>query len=142
LPSLWAKAIRIYRSGHRGATLTIATFGALVLVRFGLRQDEQATVTVTFLALAFSQLWHVFNMRHQRSGLIDNEISRNPWMWTALALCVGILLTAAYVPSFTCMLHMVAPEIKMWGIIFSMSTFPLLFGPLIRRFVRRYESKW
>ena len=125
-----------------GATLTIATFGALALARFGLKLDEQATVTVTFLTLAFSQLWHVFNMRHQRSGLIDNEVSRNPWMWAALALCAGILLIAAYVPSLAYMLHMVAPEIKMWGIIFLMSTLPLLFGPLIRRFVRRYDTKW
>ena len=122
-----------------GATLTIATFGALALARFGLKLDEQATVTVTFLTLAFGQLWHVFNMRHQRSGLIDNEVSRNPWMWAALALCAGILLTAAYVPSLAYMLHMVAPDLKMWGIIFLMSTLPLLFGPLIRRFVRRYE---
>ena len=122
-----------------GTTLTIATFGALTLAHFGLKLDEQATVTVTFLTLAFSQLWHVFNMRHQRSGLIDNEVTRNPWMWAALALCAGILLTAAYVPSLAYMLHMVAPELKMWGIIFLMSTLPLFFGPLIRRFVRRYE---
>jgi Ca2+-transporting ATPase len=122
-----------------GATLTIATFGALALARFGLKLDEQATVTVTFLTLAFGQLWHVFNMRHQRSGLIDNEVSRNPWMWAALALCAGILLTAAYVPSLAYMLHMVAPDLKMWGTIFLMSTLPLLLGPLIRRFVRRDE---
>ena len=122
-----------------GITLTIATFGALALARFGFKLDEQATVTVTFLTLAFSQLWHVFNMRHQRSGLIDNEVSRNRWMWAALALCAGILLTAAYVPSLAYMLHMVAPELKMWGIIFLMSMLPLFVGPLIRRFVRRYE---
>jgi Ca2+-transporting ATPase len=124
-----------------GLTLTLATFGALALARFGLAMDEQATVTVTFLTLAFSQLWHVFNMRHQRSGLIDNEVSRNPWIWSALALCAAILLAAAYVPSLTTMLHMIAPEFKMWGIILSMSTLPLLLGPLIRLFVREYVSK-
>ena len=96
--------------------------------RFGLKLDEQATVTVTFLTLAFSQLWHVFNMRHQRSALIDDEVSRNPWIWAALALCGGILLTAAYVPSLAYMLHMVAPEIKMWGIISLDGTVPLFLG--------------
>jgi len=121
-----------------GSTLTAATFGALALAH-GLGLDEQATVTVTFLTLAFGQLWHVFNMRHQSSRLILNEISRNPWIWAALALCTGILLTAAYVPSLSFMLHMVAPDIRMWGIIFAMSTAPLLVGPIIRGFVRRYE---
>ena len=51
------------------------------------------------------------------------------------------LLAAAYVPSLTTMLHMIAPEFKMWGIILSMSTLPLLLGPLIRLFVREYVSK-
>src|SRR5450759_1308428 len=121
-----------------GSTLTAATFGALALAH-GLGLDEQATVTVTFLTLAFGELWHVFNMRHQSSRLILNEITRNPWIWAALALCAGILLTAAYVPSLSFMLHMVAPDIRMWGIIFAMSTAPLLVGPIIRGFVRRYE---
>jgi P-type Ca2+ transporter type 2C len=122
-----------------GCTLTAATFGALGLARHGLGLDDQATVTVTFLTLAFGQLWHVFNMRHQSSRLILNEITRNPWIWAALALCAGILLTAAYVPSLSFMLHMVAPDIRMWEIIFAMSTAPLLVGPIIRGFVRRYE---
>ena len=110
-----------------GATLTIATFGALVLARFGLNLDKDATVTVTFLTLAFCQLWHVFNMRHQASGFTDNEVIENPWIWAALALCTSILLTAAYVSSLASMLHMVKPEIEMWVIVLSMSTLPLFF---------------
>jgi P-type Ca2+ transporter type 2C len=124
-----------------GSTLTAATFGALALARLGLGLDERATVTVTFLTLAFGQLWHVFNMRHPSSRLILNEISRNPWIWAAIALCAGILLTAAYVPSLSFMLHLVAPDIRMWGIVFAMSVAPLLAGPIVRRLVRRYEPE-
>ncbi|WP_291684594.1 cation-transporting P-type ATPase [Bradyrhizobium sp.] len=120
-----------------GSTLTAATFGALALAHFGLGLDQQATVTVTFLTLAFGQLWHVFNMRHESSRLGLNEISRNPWIWAALSLCAGVLLAAAYVPSLSFMLHMVAPDIRMWGIIFAMSTAPLLVGPIIRYIVRQ-----
>ena len=58
-------------------------------------------MTVTFLTVAFAQLWHVFNMRHPTSGLLRNEITRNPWIWAALALCAGLLVTAAYVPSLS-----------------------------------------
>ena len=122
-----------------GLALTAATFGALALARFGLGLDEKATVTVTFLTLAFSQLWQVFNMRHQTSRAIHNEISRNPWIWAALALCSSFLLGAAYVPGLAALLHMVAPDIGMWGIILSMSMMPLLVGPIVRRLVRVYE---
>ncbi len=124
-----------------GSTLTAATFGALAVARLGLGLDERATVTVTFLTLAFGQLWHVFNMRHPSSPLILNEISRSPWIWAALALCAGILMTAAYVPSLAFMLHMVAPDVTMWGIIFVMSIVPLLAGPLVRLLVRRKKPR-
>jgi Ca2+-transporting ATPase len=124
-----------------GVALTAATFGALALARFGLELDEQATVTVTFLTLAVGQLWHVFNMRHPTSRVIRNEISRNSWVWAALALCVSLLLTAAYVPGLSYMLHMVAPDIRMWGIILAMSTVPLLAGPIVRRLVGKHESR-
>jgi Ca2+-transporting ATPase len=124
-----------------GVALTAATFGALALGRFWLLLDERATVTVTFLTLAFAQLWHVFNMRHRTSGLFDNEITRNPWIWAALTFCAGILVTAAYVPSLSYMLHMVAPDIKMWGIVLGMSFVPLLIGMIVRSFGGRYVDK-
>jgi Ca2+-transporting ATPase len=124
-----------------GVALTAATFGALALGRLWLGLDERAAVTVTFLTTAFAQLWHVFNMRHPASGLLDNEITRNPWIWAALALCAGILVTAAYVPSLSHMLHLVAPDIKMWGIVFTMSLAPLLIALIVRPFASKYADK-
>ena len=68
-----------------GFGLTAATFGVLALGHLWLGLDERAAVTVTFLTIAFAQLWHVFNMRHPTSSLLHNEITRNPWIWAALA---------------------------------------------------------
>ena len=77
-----------------GVALTAATFGALALAHLWLGLDERAAVTVTFLTLAFAQLWHVFNMRHKTSDLLRNEITCNPWIWGALAFCAGLMVTA------------------------------------------------
>jgi Ca2+-transporting ATPase len=112
-----------------GIALTAVTFGALALGRFALGLDEQGTVTVTFLTLAGAQLCHVFNMRHPASRLVDNEITRNPWIWGALALCVAMLVAAAYVPSLSHVLQMVAPDPGMWGVVLGMS---LALLPLVR----------
>src|SRR6185295_4828071 len=117
-----------------GVALTAATFGALALSRLWLGLDERAAVTVTFLTVAFAQLWHVFNMRHPTSGLFRNEITRNPWIWAALALCAGILVTTACVPSLSHMLHMVVPDTKMWAVVLAMSLAPLLVGQIVRSF--------
>jgi Ca2+-transporting ATPase len=124
-----------------GVALTAATFGALALSHLWLGLDERAAVTVTFLTVAFAQLWHVVNMRHPNSGFLRNEITWNPWIWAALALCIGILVTAAYVPSLSHMLHIVAPDIKMWGIVLAMSLAPLLIGLIVRSIASRYEDE-
>ncbi len=63
--------------------LTAGTFGALALARLELDLDSRSVITVTFLTLAFAQLWHVFNMRNTHSALWLNEITRNPWVWAA-----------------------------------------------------------
>jgi len=124
-----------------GLILTAATFGALVLGHFWLGLDERAAVTVTFLTVAFAQLWHVFNMRDPASGLFHNEITRNPWIWAALVLCTALLLTAAYVPSFAFILHMAPLDLKMWGIVLAMSLAPLLVGLIVRSLTGGHDAK-
>jgi Ca2+-transporting ATPase len=124
-----------------GLALTAATFGALALGRLWLGLDERAVVTITFLTVAFAQLWHVFNMRDRASGLLHNEITKNPWIWAALVLCTALLLTGAYVPSFAYMLHLVAPDFKMWGIVLAMSLAPLLIGLVVRSVTSGYDAR-
>ena len=123
-----------------GVALTAATFGALALAHLWLGLDERAAVTVTFLTLAFAQLWHVFNMRHKTSDLLRNEITCNPWIWGALAFCAGLMVTAVHVPSLADVLHVVAPDGRMWTIILTMSLAPLLVGPLLKSLASRYED--
>ena len=123
-----------------GVALTVATFGALALAHLWLGLDEREAVTVTFLTLAFAQLWQVFNMRHKTSDLLRNEITCNPWIWGALAFCAGLMVTAAYVPSLSEVLHVVAPDSRMWTIILTMSLAPLLVGPFLKSLASRYED--
>jgi Ca2+-transporting ATPase len=123
-----------------GLALTAVTFGALALGRLALGLDEHATVTVTFLTLACAQLCHVFNMRHAASGLIDNEITRNPWVWAALALCAAMLVAAAHVPSLAQVLEMAAPDARMWGVVVGMSLALLVLVRIMKSFAKSLAS--
>ena len=105
--------------------LTAGTFGAMALARLGLDLDGVSVVTVTFLTLAFAQLWHVFNMRHPKAGLIRNEITRNGWVWGALALCTMLLVVPPYLPPLAHILGLAPPDAAMWAIILGMSLAPL-----------------
>jgi Ca2+-transporting ATPase len=106
--------------------LTAGTFGALALARLGLGLDGRSTVTVTFLTLALAQLWHVFNMRHVQTGLLRNEITRNVFVWGALALCMVLLAVPPYWGPLAHVLGLARPTAAMWAIVIAMSLAPLI----------------
>jgi Ca2+-transporting ATPase len=107
-------------------SMTAGTFGALAAARLWLDLDARAAVTVTFLTLAFAQLWHVFNMRDPRSGVVSNEVTRNPWLWGALLLCTALLVAPAYLAPIAHLLDLAPPTPIMWAIILGPSLTPLL----------------
>ncbi len=106
--------------------MAAGTFAALALARFWLESDSRSVVTVTFLTLAFAQLWHVFNMRSARSDLLNNEVIRNPFVWGALILCSVLLAVAVYFPPLAQALGLAEPTMAMWTVILVMSVAPLI----------------
>ncbi len=114
--------------GGFGGVMTLSVLGALFLALRMLSLSEERAVTVSFLTLALAQLWHVFNLRDKGSALLRNDIVRNPYIWGALVLCVGLVLAAVYVPFLANLLRVVDPGITGWGLILGMSLIPLLVG--------------
>jgi Ca2+-transporting ATPase len=106
--------------------LTAATLATLLIGQQWLGLDGDTLVTLSFLTLAFAQLWHVFNMRSARSGPLRNMVARNPRVWLALAFCSAILLTAVYWPPLAEPLHLIAPGQTGWGVMLALSLAPLV----------------
>lgn len=118
--------------GRYGFLMTISVFGALILALKWLGMGERQAVSVSFLTLAFTQLWHVFNMRDRGSNFLRNSITRNPFIWGALFICIGLLLVALYVPVLSDVLKLVNPGMKGWIIVIAMSLIPLMVGQFIK----------
>ncbi|MBN1483262.1 MAG: cation-transporting P-type ATPase [Chloroflexia bacterium] len=118
-----------------GALITGAVLGAFALALRWLKLGTADAVTVSFLALAFAQLWHVFNMRVRGSGLLNNDVTRNPYVWGALLLCVGLLLGAVYIPPLADLLKISRPGGPAWLLILGASLLPLILGQ-VYTFVR------
>jgi Ca2+-transporting ATPase len=112
--------------------ITIAVLGVFALALTWLDMDNQQAITVSFLTLAFAQLWHVFNMRDLGTSLLDNEIVRNPWVWGALALCLLLLLAAVYVPGLDTLLKVTDPGLTGWSLVAGASLFPLIAGQILK----------
>ena len=96
------------------------------MARLALDLDDRSVVTVTFLTLAFAQIWHAFNMRHPQSGLLHNEVTRNPWVWGALLLCTALLAAPPYLPPMAEVMQLAPPTPAMWAVILGMSIAPLV----------------
>ena len=123
-----------------GFTITTAVLGAMAIGMFYFKMDEKEAVTVSFLTLAFAQLWHVFNMRDRNSGLLNNSVVRNPFVWGALVLCSLLLAATVYIPLLAKVLNVANPGVNGWLLIISMSLLPLFAGQLALIFMKSRQK--
>lgn len=120
--------------GGYGLLITVSVLAALFI---GLRDPnvtETGAVTYSFLTLTFAQLWHVFNMRANASQMFNNAVTRNPYVWGALALCVALVLVVLYIPVTAEVLQLEPPTYKGWLTIIGMSLIPLVVGQIQKLF--------
>ncbi|MEW6487941.1 MAG: HAD-IC family P-type ATPase, partial [Thermodesulfobacteriota bacterium] len=103
----------------------LAAFAAALLV---LDLDAAGAVTVSFLTLIFARLLHVFNVRDRDSPVFRNEITGNPYVWGALAICVALALFAVYVPWLAQVLGLRPLGASSWGLVLGASGAALLVG--------------
>lgn len=118
--------------GLYGVTFTVGVMGALLVALYGLGLPEREATTISFLTLAFSQLWHIFNMRDFGSKFLSNDITQNPFVWGAIGLCVSILLLVVYVPLLARVLKITAPGMAGWGLVLAGSVVPLVYGQMLK----------
>jgi Ca2+-transporting ATPase len=127
--------------GGWGLLIAFPVLGSLAVALNWLNMGERQAVTVSFLTLAFARLWHVFNMRDRASGLLKNEVTRNPFIWAALGGCTALLVAAVYVPGLSLVLQTVRPGASGWLLIFAISLVPLMIGQLVKSGAREQRYK-
>ena len=118
--------------GGYGLLMTIAVLGSFWLALKCLEAGRDQAITISFLTLAFTQLWHVFNLRGPGGSLFRNNITRNPYIWGALILCTIITIGAVYLPGPARILKLTDPGFTGWMVVLGMSVLPLLVGQVWR----------
>ena len=120
-----------------GALITASVLGALLIAVYGLGFGVKESVSVSFLTLAFAQIFHVFNMRGPGSALFNNEVTRNGYVWGAAALCVFLTLAAVFIDPAAQVLGVVNPGRNGWILIAVMSLLPLLLGQALKSLMKK-----
>jgi Ca2+-transporting ATPase len=121
--------------------MTLATLAAMALARDGFGLDGGAIVTVSFLTLALAQIWHTFNMVDPGQPLIVNDVTRNPYVWGAVLVCLVLIGIACYVPPLAEVLKLTPPDAGGWAIVLATSVSAMVLGRvaalILSRLVRR-----
>ena len=89
-------------------------------------------MTISFLTLAFAQLWHIFNMRAARTRVLRNDITSNRYVWGALGLCTALLILVVYVPFMAGILKLADPGWAGWMLVLVASSLTCVIGQLSR----------
>ncbi|GAB3990216.1 cation-transporting P-type ATPase [Spirosoma daeguense] len=112
-------------------SLTIAVLGVFIIgTRYlGLSQDEGNNLT--FYALSFAQLMHVFNLHSEKSFFV-NEITRNRYVWYAIGLCIAILAFTYYVPLLHDVLNIQPMTTTEFGLILVAGVVPVILTQFVR----------
>ncbi|GAA5520255.1 cation-transporting P-type ATPase [Aliifodinibius salicampi] len=126
--------------GGYGMVITSVVLGALFIGLYWLELSERGAVTLSFLTLALAQLWHVFNMRDKNSGIFDNAIVQNKWIWRAIVLCLMLIFGAIYVGPVAEVMQLSPPTGEGWLVVAVMSLIPLLVGQLQKVWAARYAE--
>lgn len=88
---------------------------------------------ITFISLALSQLWHVFNLSSRKISFIKNEVTRNAFVWYALLLCIIIMAISYMVAPLKEILGLQTLNGTVWLIILGTSIIPVLLIQLFKR---------
>lgn len=119
----------------RGSVILAAcVLGSLKYAEASLGLNQAQAITVSFLTLAIGKLWFTFNLRHRSSGVFRNEVTRNPWVWAAIAFCLGLLYAAIKLPLLTNLLKTEMPGPTAWALIAGASLIPIILGQLVLLF--------
>ena len=112
-------------------SITAATLAAFIYSLQG-APDSARAVTVAFMTLALSQLFHVFNARSHAQVLFSRRLFQNGWVWSAIALTIALQVMAVHFPPLAGLLHTVPLSRGDWGVVMAASLFPLLFGQIVK----------
>ncbi|MEO8771130.1 MAG: cation-transporting P-type ATPase [Ferruginibacter sp.] len=104
-----------------------------------LKYDAQVCNNISFFCLALSQLWHVLNLSSRKISFINNEITRNKFIWAALLLCIAIMVLFYYVSPLNKYTGFKILSIHVWVIIALTSIAPVFLIQLFKRFFKMID---
>ena len=117
--------------------ITLSVMAALIYCHQTMKIDNKIENNVAFITLAFSQLFHVFNMSSVGSHLFINDVTKNKFVWLAILICTGIMVLVFALPEMRLVLGLAELPVNMWVVCIVASLLPLLIIQIYKRIFER-----
>ncbi|PKD18104.1 cation-translocating P-type ATPase [Salegentibacter salarius] len=115
-----------------GLIIATSVSGAYLYAHFVWNSPEDITNNIAFFSLAFSQFLHVFNMRDGTEPFFNNQVTRNKYVWMAVALCFATVIVAYFIPGLADVFNFQDLETRVWVLIAIASLLPSVVIQLIK----------
>lgn len=120
--------------GAYGIIIAASVSGAYFYSHFLWEETEKINNNIAFLSLAFGQFLHVLNMRDGREPLLNNQVTRNKYVWFAVFFCVAVVLIAYFIPVVAEVLNLQPLQARHWLLIGVAGILPTIFIQTIKIF--------
>ncbi|MER3374676.1 MAG: cation-transporting P-type ATPase [Allomuricauda sp.] len=114
-------------------SITCSVLGVTLFANDQLNLDPPQINNLAFYTLIIAQLLNVFNLPKRQTSFLNNEVTRNPWIWGSIFLCACITAMTYVIPAVAKALSLTPlywGELK-WAFIFGFSS--LLLTQVFKR---------
>lgn len=113
--------------------ISFSIAGAFLFSHFILEDDPNTSNNISFFALAFAQLFHIFNMPSYKTSFIRNEVTRNIHIWLALIFCTILIMLTRNVGFLSDVLNIGNLSTQQWMLILISSLIPVVVIQILKR---------
>lgn len=96
--------------------------------------------TMSFAVLAFSQLFHVFNLKSERNSIFQVGIKNNPKLIGACLISAAMMLLVLLVPPLQSVFSVSALTGGQWGIVFGLAFSMIVIVELVKLITRKIQK--
>ncbi len=118
----------IWRIFYQGAMVGLLT---LIAYRIGMQQGQMAGQTMALCVLAFTQLFHVFNVRSRTVSVFAKQ-KLNPQLFGACLLSLALTLVLLFVPQMAQIFKLTALSGQQWLWVGALSVAPIFVVELFK----------
>lgn len=116
-----------------GLSITVAVVGITAYAHFSLHVSSVIINNMAFYTLVLAQLFNVFNMAESKVSFFNNEVVKNPWVWSAIVLSLFITISAYYITPISEALFLIKLSLEQigWVVVFALGS--LALSQIIKR---------